>query len=281
MKPIVIDHRGNSGHAPANTMESIRQAVELGVDMIELDVRICRDGVPVLIHNDTVDETTNGSGAVSSLDLAQLKELDAGSWKDERYAGERIPTLMEALEFAKGKVNLSLDLKDEAAIPAMIKAVQEANMVDDVVICGCYELQAQKIREINGSITILLNTDSQLEELAERESKASRLVGQASLPVTSQARCLCHQQKYKLLDKGKSDFIREYIRRACEAKLAALNVSFRYVTPELIRRAHLRALPVWTWTVDDRKDMRRLLYMGVDAIYTNWPERLLEVTGRH
>lgn len=247
-KPIVIAHRGNSGPAPANTMASIRQAVELGVDMIELDVRLSRDGIPVLIHNNTVDETTDGSGAVSSLDLAQLRELDAGSWKDERHAGERIPTLMEVLEFAGGKVGLALDLKDEAAIPAMIEAVQEAHMVDDVVICGCYESQAQKIREIDGSLTVLLNTDSQLEKLAKREDK--------------------------------SDFIREYVRRACEAKLAALNVSFRYITRELIRRAHLRALPVWAWTVDDREDMEHLLQMGVDAIYTNWPERLLEVINK-
>jgi len=249
IKPIVIAHRGNSGVAPANTMEAIRQAVELGADMIELDVRESRDGIPVLIHNDTVDETTDGKGAVSSLDLAQLKKLDAGSWKDKRYAGERISTLMEALEFAaKGRVSLALDLKDEAIIPAMIKAVQEADMVDNVVVCGCYEPQAQKMWEIDDSLTVLLDADTRLEKLAKYEDK--------------------------------SEFIREYIHRACKARLAALNVSFKYVTPELIRRAHLRALPVWTWTVDEKEDMQRLLQMGVDAIYTNWPERLLKILGR-
>ncbi len=245
IKPIVIAHRGNSGPAPACTMAAIRQAVELGADMIELDVRPSRDGVPVIIHNSTVDDTTDGSGEVSSMSLAQLKELDAGSWKDEQYAGERIPILTEVLEFCSGKINLSLDLKDEAVVPAMIKAIQEADMADNVVICGCCEPQARKIWKIDESLTVLLNTDSQLEELAKREDK--------------------------------SDFIREYIRRACAGKLAALNVSFRYVTHELIRRAHLRALPVWTWTVDDEADMERLIRMGVDAIYTNWPERLLEV----
>ncbi|MBM3213069.1 glycerophosphodiester phosphodiesterase family protein, partial [Candidatus Poribacteria bacterium] len=136
-RPIIIAHRGNSCQAPANTIESIRQAIELGVDMIELDIQSSRDGVPVLIHNNTLDETTDGKGEVSSLDLAQLKKLDAGSWKDKKYAGERIPTLKETLEFSKGRVNLSLDLKTEAIIPAMIKAVQDADMVDDVVICGC------------------------------------------------------------------------------------------------------------------------------------------------
>ena len=248
LKPIVIAHRGNSGSAPACTMAAVRQAVDLGADMIELDVRGSRDGVAVIIHNGTVDGTTDGKGPVSSFSVAQLKELDAGSWKDERYAGQRIPTLMEALEFAKGKVNLSLDLKEDGIIPAMIGDIQAANMTEDVVICGCYEPQAEKIREIDANLTVLLNMDSQLDKLAKR--------------------------------RDKSDFIRDYINRACRGKLAALNVSFKYVTHELIRRAHLRALPVWTWTVDDRSDMKRMLAMGVDAIYTNWPERLLEVVGR-
>lgn len=245
-KTIVIAHRGNSGPAPACTMEAIRQAVELGADMIELDVRLSSDGIPVIIHNSAVDETTDGSGEVSSLSLAQLKELDAGSWKDKRYAGEQIPTLMEVLEYSRGKVYLSLDLKDEATVPSLVKAVQEADMVSSIVICGCCEPQAQKIWAIDESFTVLLNTDSQLDKLAKREDK--------------------------------SEFISEYIRRACTGKFSALNVNHKYVTQELIRRAHLRALPVWTWTVDDRKNMKRLLQMGVDAIYTNWPERLLKVS---
>ena len=246
--PIVIAHRGNSGPAPACTMAAIREAVDLSADMIELDVRESRDGIPVIIHNNTVDETTDGKGTVSSLSLAELKELDAGSWKSRRYTGERIPTLMEVLGFAKDKVRLSLDLKEENIISAMIKAVQEADMVDDVVICGCHEPRAQRIWEIDDRLTILMNTDSQLDKLAKNADK--------------------------------SDFIREYIRRACKGKLAALNVSFKYVTQELVRQAHLRALPVWTWTVDDGEDMKRLVQMGVDAIYTNWPEKLLEILGR-
>jgi glycerophosphoryl diester phosphodiesterase len=223
-------------------MEAVRQAVDLGVDMIELDVRLSKDGIPIIIHNNTVDETTDGRGEVSSMTLAQLKKLDAGSWKDKRYAGERIPTLMEVLDFTRGKVNLALDLKEEASIPVMIRAIRDAGMTEDVVICGCCEPQAQKIWEFDKSLTVLMNTDSQLDEMAKSGDK--------------------------------SEFIREYIRRACAGKLAALNVNFRLVTPELIRRAHLRALPLWAWTVDDPVDMRRLLEIGVDAIYTNLPQRL-------
>jgi glycerophosphoryl diester phosphodiesterase len=232
-------------YAPANTMESIRQAVALGVDLIELDVRQTRDNVLVLIHNDTINETTNGNGPVSAMDYEQIKKLDAGSWKDKKYAGERIPTLMEALDFAKGKVCLSLDLKDESIIPTMLKEIQDTEMVDSVVICGCCEPQARVIWEINRDITVLLNTDSKLDKLAKREDK--------------------------------SDFVREYIHRACKERFAALNVSFRFVTEELLYKAHLRALPLWTWTVDDADDMKRLIDMGVDAIYSNIPESLIQI----
>lgn len=245
---VLIAHRGNSGPAPACTMEAIRQAVDLGVDMIELDVRLSKDGVPVIIHNDTVDETTDGKGPVSSFTLSELKELDAGSWKDSKYKRERIPTLDEVLEYAKDRVNLSLDLKDEAVIPKMVKTIQETDMIDEVVICGCYESQARKICEIEQRLVVLLNVDSELEKLAVAEDQ--------------------------------SEFIQQYIRRACNAKLAALNVSYKYVTSELIRRAHLRTLPVWAWTVDNEADMIRLIQMGVDAIYSNWPERLLKVLER-
>jgi len=243
--PLIIGHRGNSGVAPANTMESIRQAVVLGVDMIELDVKQTRDCVLILIHNDTLDETTNGKGLVSDMDYANIKELDAGSWKDKKYAGEKIPTLMEALDFAKGKVYLSLDLKDEAVIPTMINAIKNADMLDDVVICGCCEPQAKAIWDINKNITVVLNTDSKLDELAKRENK--------------------------------TDFIHEYIHRACRERFSALNVSHRFVTEELIYRAHLRGLPIWTWTVDNISDMERLINMGADAIYSNFPEKLLRV----
>jgi len=244
-KPLAIAHRGNSSAAPANTIESIRQAIYLGVDMIELDVRKSKDGVPVLIHNDTLDETTNGKGPVSMMNISQLQELDAGSWKDKKYAGEKIPTLMEALEFSKGKVCLALDLKEVSVIPAMIKAIQDFDMVDDVIICGCCEPEAIKVWSMDKRYVIVFNTDSELDRLSKREDK--------------------------------TEFIREYINRACWGKFAALNVNFRQVTDELLYRSHLRGLPVWAWTVDEEKDMERLIEMGVDAIYSNFPERLLKV----
>jgi glycerophosphoryl diester phosphodiesterase len=108
---VVIGHRGNSSQAPENTLAAINQAFAIGCGMVEVDVHLSRDGVPMVIHDETVDRTTNGRGMVSQLTLAQLKTLDAGSWKNAKYAHERIPTLAEALQAAKGKGRLLLDLK--------------------------------------------------------------------------------------------------------------------------------------------------------------------------
>lgn len=244
-RPLVIAHRGNSGNAPANTIEAIRQAIDVGVDMIEIDVRLTKDGIPVLMHNDTVDETTDGKGLVSQMSFDQIRKLDAGSWKDRKYKGEKIPSLMEVLDYVKGKVYLSIDLKDESAIPEMVRAIQSADMVNDVVICGCVETQAKAIWQLDENFSVLLNTDSDLDRLAKKDNK--------------------------------TEFIREYIRRACKARFSVLNVNYKFVTDELIYKAHLRGLSVWVWTVDKEEDMNRLIEMGVDGIYSNYPERVMKI----
>src|ERR1700730_73718 len=98
---LLIAHRGASGHAPENTLAAFRKAVSLGVGFIETDLQWTRDARFVAIHDDTVDRTTNGHGAVHDLTLEAIRKLDAGSWFGSEYAGERIPTLAEILEFSK------------------------------------------------------------------------------------------------------------------------------------------------------------------------------------
>jgi len=99
-----IGHRGAAGHAPENTLGSFRKAIDLGCYMTELDVHICGSGELVVIHDETVDRTTNGSGLVSELNLNQIKLLDAGS-------GESIPTLRQVLGLLKGRIQLNIELK--------------------------------------------------------------------------------------------------------------------------------------------------------------------------
>ena len=108
---LVIGHRGDPKHAPEDTVASIHAAFALGAGMVEVDVHFSRDGVPVIIHDDTLERTTNGRGPVAHKTLVELKKLDAGSWFDRKFTGERVPSLADALRAAAGKGPLLLDLK--------------------------------------------------------------------------------------------------------------------------------------------------------------------------
>jgi glycerophosphoryl diester phosphodiesterase len=115
MVPLVIAHRGASGTAPENTLAAFRRAVDVGAPMIELDVQLTRDAQVVVLHDDTLDRTTNGRGPAARHTLASLRELDAGAWFDDRFAGERVPTLAEVLAAIPIAVNVELKSSEGAA----------------------------------------------------------------------------------------------------------------------------------------------------------------------
>src|SRR3954447_15867557 len=100
LTPAVCGHRGASGHAPENTLVAFRRAKELGATWIEFDVQLSADGIPIILHDDTLERTTNLGQQLrpTELTLAQLKDLDAGSWFSPEFAGEKIPTLEEVLQ---------------------------------------------------------------------------------------------------------------------------------------------------------------------------------------
>jgi glycerophosphoryl diester phosphodiesterase len=126
----VVAHRGASGHAPENTLAAFRRAVELGANFIETDLHLSRDARFVAIHDATLERTTNGRGPVRALTLAELRELDAGSWFGPQFAGERIPTLEEILEFARqADAVFYLEIKAGAAwgfAHALVGALRDA-----------------------------------------------------------------------------------------------------------------------------------------------------------
>jgi glycerophosphoryl diester phosphodiesterase len=109
----VIGHMGSCADRPDNTLAGVRRAAAAGADAAEVDVRTTKDGVLVCLHDDTVDRTTDGKGKVAELTLAEIKKLDAGVRFDAKYKGERVPTLREVLELAKGQVGVMLDLKED------------------------------------------------------------------------------------------------------------------------------------------------------------------------
>ncbi|HYV58246.1 MAG TPA: glycerophosphodiester phosphodiesterase family protein [Candidatus Nitrosopolaris sp.] len=125
MRPLVIAHRGASGTSPENTLAAFRRAVEIGADMIELDVQLTRDGAVVVIHDYTLERTTSGVGAVHETVLADLRRLDAGSWFAPAFGGERVPTLAETLDAVPLPINVELKPVGPGELEARALAVVE------------------------------------------------------------------------------------------------------------------------------------------------------------
>src|ERR1700712_5512893 len=142
-KPFVCGHRGACGYAPENTLTSFRLAQQQGATWIEFDVQLSRDGVPIILHDDTLERTTNLGKALrpTELDLAALKELDAGSWLSPEFAGERLPTLDEALEEFGQTIHLNIEIKSTVGFEAdngleqkIAQAVRRYNLQERVLI---------------------------------------------------------------------------------------------------------------------------------------------------
>jgi glycerophosphoryl diester phosphodiesterase len=123
-RPGVIAHRGVAAEAPENTLPAIAKAIELGCAMAEVDVRHTSDGELVLVHDETLDRTTDGTGRVAARTLAEVRRLDAGRSAGEAFRGTRVPTLEEAIALARGKIQLYLDLKERDPRP-VVRAVEK------------------------------------------------------------------------------------------------------------------------------------------------------------
>src|SRR5574341_626902 len=127
MPPIITSHAACKGHAPENTLVGVRAALALGADAIEIDLHLTRDGVPVLIHDATVDRTTDGSGEIASLTLRQARRLDAGG-------GERIPTLREVIETVADRALLVLEVKAGRIEEEVLAVVRRAKALEFCVV---------------------------------------------------------------------------------------------------------------------------------------------------
>jgi len=137
-RPIVLvdAHRGASAHHPENTLASFRAAVDTGADSVEFDLRLSADGHAVVIHDETVDRTTDGTGTVSDLPVAELRALDAGSWKNARFSGERIPTLEETLTVlgSTSRVNMELKTEDPAIAEVAVAAIERRRLHHRIMV---------------------------------------------------------------------------------------------------------------------------------------------------
>ncbi len=152
--PEIIAHRGAKSLAPENTISAFAAAIDMGVDYIELDVRKSLDDSLMVMHDSTVDRTTNFSGGLNTFTYAQLKNMDAGSYFSNEFIGEPIPSLYEILNYAKGKTKICIELKDPNIETQTVNMIQQLNLVHDVVLFSFDLNQLQLIKSMNASIEV-------------------------------------------------------------------------------------------------------------------------------
>jgi glycerophosphoryl diester phosphodiesterase len=151
--PLVIGHRGAAGYAPENTMASFEHGLALGADAIELDVHPTSDGELVVIHDPTLDRTTDGHGLVVAHSLAQIRELDAGSWFDAAFAGQRVPIFREVMQWAKGRTRVIIEIKQGPIFypnveELLLAALDETGMRDQVLVISFDHLSVHKLKQL-------------------------------------------------------------------------------------------------------------------------------------
>lgn len=245
---MLVAHRGGAKLAPENTLEAFRPAVEhWGADMLEMDVRLSADGVVIVIHDETVDRTTDGSGRVRDKTWAELRELDAGYRftdlsGDTSYRGRgvRLPTFDEVLE-ACPDVRINVEAKEAAVAGPLVEIIRGRGAEHRVLVAAEHERNRVDARGYEGPWGAS-RRDCALFWLAHVIPGGRRFTPAVDVIQVPE------------MWKGR-----------------------RLVTPRFIAEAHLRNIPVHVWTVDDPRDMRRLLQMGVDAIQSDRPDLLSSV----
>jgi glycerophosphoryl diester phosphodiesterase len=254
-KFVVIAHRGGRSLGPESTLVAFQRASEVGVDVIEIDVHRTADGHLVIIHDHTVDRTTNGSGPVNDFRLRELQALDAAyRWSPDkgrtyplRGKGIAIPTLAEAFT-AMPAMRMNIEIKESRpeVIAPLCDLIRDFNKTDQVMIASFDASQLKRFR-------------SRCPEVATsagaREAFVFYGVQWAHLEniYTPPAQALQVPEKYGRI---------------------------QVITPRFLRAAHARNLRVHVWTVNDPQQMQRLVDLGVDGIMTDYPQRLIALLGR-
>ncbi|MCH7855697.1 MAG: hypothetical protein IIB37_03010 [Gemmatimonadetes bacterium] len=239
----IIGHRGYAARAPENTLVSLEAALTAGALAVEFDVHVACCGTPVLIHDEMLDRTTDGEGRVSAQTVEQLRMLDAGRWFDPGFAGERIPTLADALDHVAGKAH---------HIYPEVKGIRELSDVDRIVHIVRSSTMSDR--------TTLISIDWSILERVRAGDAAIRI---GFIVVTA-------------------DLFDEALSLAVADPAAILDLSHEIVLhdPSVVQRANDEGLDVVTWTVNEPDEATRLRRAGVAGFTTDHVGRLLAWAGQ-
>ncbi len=242
--PLVIAHRGASTYAPENTIAAFEIAVQMGADAIELDTMMTADSIPIVIHDQSLERTTNGSGSVSAKTVAEIKLLDAGSMFDARFAGEKISTLEEVFSTVGKKILINVELKNYASpfdlLPeVVVDLVREARLSDRVLLSSFNPIALIKAKRASDRI------------------RRAALIGSGPKIVRG-------------IIEGFTDYF-------------ALHPEVSLVNQGMVDRHHDAGHKVNVWNVNEESVMMKLLSMGVDGLITDTPDtakKVIEIWSR-
>jgi glycerophosphoryl diester phosphodiesterase len=168
-KPVfAVGHRGASAYAPENTVAAFDEAIRLGARAVEFDLRLTADGVPVVLHDDTVDRTTNGHGPINALTRLDILRLDAGSWMHHRFIGTRIPTLDEALLAIGPAAQPVIELKVPVPPDLLLHHLQKYDLEEDALILSFEEAWLHPLRRASRHLTLGLLSDAWTPDVPAR-----------------------------------------------------------------------------------------------------------------
>lgn len=240
---LVIAHRGASAYYPENTMIAFEKALAMQADMIEVDVMMSKDRVPVVFHDAELEDHSDGEGSLKDYKLQELQKLDTGSWFDEQFSDQTISTLEEVLQFAAGTIALNIEIKKEAVRDELhggieeevLKLVEKYKMKQYVLFSSFDYRSVRHFKAMDKSLSVAL--------LYEKKKSDGKLP---------------------------SELMFEY-------NADAFNCTFRQLNKK--RQADIKKhnIPTFVYTIDQPKRMRKLIDRGVNGIFTNKPDILREV----
>ncbi len=253
---LIVAHRGGSNGTPEDTLAAFSNAVKIGADMIELDIHVSKDGVPVVIHDHTLERTTNGTGDVNSYTVAELQQFDAGQ-------GEKIPTLAEVFALIGDRIRFILELKTIEAVPATVDLLR-ANPQVRWVGFSTHDEALDQLRVAFPEAELSFGT------MGSREVsiKLADVLGQANI---------AHYKSFaeRLRQDAENFDIENVFARAAE--LPAVKIGFYYesIDAGMVDLVHTRGYQIGAFTVNDVAEGKRLLALGVDSLTTDDPAAMI------
>ena len=242
--PMVFAHRGASAYAPENTLSAFKLAADLGAQAIELDVKLTADGEVIVLHDQTLNRTTNGRGDIRHFTLAQIRKLDASGKFVPNFIGEQIPTLQEVFDLLGGNLSLNIELTNYASplddlVPRVATLVKQFHLEESILFSSFLPKNLVQIRQL------CPETPNGLLTLPGWKGWFYRLPFHFWIP------------------------------------FEALHPAAADVSPALVSRFHQAGKRIHAWTVNDEKEMVRLIEMGVDGLFTDDPKRALCILERN